>query len=341
MAQEDIPMLFDYCVSNPPYQMDKSTGKNNTADNIFHLFYQYGIDFTHQVIMIFPGGRWMQRSSRGNKAAHVIYPTVNTIDWYPNGDEKNITKVFPGVIIHDGVCIVTGSHNIEKHNKLLLNGIEFDRPGEKDILPLNIDYSFLVKKTAHMFDKTINIRRYSRSAFGLRSYYSERNPDKLSKIQDEHYDTPVWMANSSKGTSKRVELFYIPHDEISWSADNEKVFYHYKVVASQASASKTPESCTYVVIDNNTAVGESWVVVGDFLTKEEAINYKKYLDTNVVKKLFSLSKGGKLMTWGYFIPDLEDYTSNNPHIDWSKPLDPQLYKLFHLTGDEIRTIENS
>lgn len=41
-----------------------------------------------------------------------------------------------------------------------------------------------------------------------------------------------------------------------------------------------------------------------------------------------------------FVPDLGDYTSNNPDINWDEPLDPQLYKLFGLTEKEIAEVES-
>lgn len=119
-----------------------------------------------------------------------------------------------------------------------------------------------------------------------------------------------------------------------------KIYSKYKVCAVKEAGAYS-DSATYRVVGNNTVIGESWYIFGLFNTEQEAINYKKYLDTKTVRKLLSESKGGKMKTWGHFVPDLEDYTSRNPHIDWDKPLDPQLYKLFNLTNEEINTIENS
>ena len=347
MYQEDLHVLFDYCVSNPPYQMDKSTGKNNSADNIFHLFYQYGIDFTHQVIMIFPGGRWMQRSSRGNKAAHVIYPTVNTIDWYPNGDEKNITKVFSGIRIPDGVCIVTGSSNAVTDSDILLNGIHFERPDDQGILPLTCWMSRVAYRILQQYDDRAVHHKQPVTLFDVPTYYSEKNPDKACILEDtaskNMMDDPIvaYIANSNRGTSKRVDPHWLESSAVDWDDKRLDAFHTYKVCVAQAGAGKDPANTAYYSIDKDTVIGNSWVVVGMFDTKQEADNYRNYVDTKTVRALLNESKGGKSKKWGYFVPYLEDYTSRNPHIDWDKPLDPQLYKLFNLTEEEINTIEDN
>ena len=75
-------------------------------------------------------------------------------------------------------------------------------------------------------------------------------------------------------------------------------------------------------------VGESWTVIGSFDTYESADNYVKYLNTDIVKLLLRESSGGKSKTWGYFVPDLEDYSNDNPYIDFNKNIEDQLYSLF-------------
>lgn len=331
--------LFTYTVSNPPYQMDASNEFNNAANNIFHRFYESGIILSDETIMIFPGGRWMQRAAKSRQASNVIYPTVKTIDWYPNSSEKGINKVFDSVDIPDGVCIVTGS-DYNKKDFIELNGYSMEKPGESEIIPLSTKGTLIVKKVFDNFDHFIIQQKMPSMLFGLRTYYVERNQDKCSSHKTDKYNISAWLANKEKGASKRVEEFFINKKEIQWDKKKEEMFHKYKVCSSKESG-KRPDMSNYTVVNNNTVIGESWVIFGAFDTKKEAYNYKKYLDSNIIKILLSESKGGKLKTWGYFVPDLGDYTDNNPDIDWSKPLDPQLYKLFDLSQEEIETIENS
>lgn len=40
------------------------------------------------------------------------------------------------------------------------------------------------------------------------------------------------------------------------------------------------------------------------------------------------------------MPDLEDYTGNNPVINWDEPLDEQLYELWGFEDEHIQIIED-
>jgi len=334
---------FDFVISNPPYQLNEDNGSsNNTAENIFHLFYLSSYAIGKTISMIFPGGRWMQRSTRGNEAANAIFPTVNSIDWYPNGDEKGIQKIFPGIRISDGVSIVSAENG--KNNAFVkVNGFELERPNSIGIVPLSGGMASIIEKTQHKSTRAIIHRRQSRALFGLPSYYTERFSGNVASIEEGlnglTNPTKAMLANTAIGTAKKVKEYWINKDVIKWTTLNSRIYENYKVCGADGATGKNPELTTYRVVPNEYIVGESWRVVGDFKTQEEAQNYQKYLSTSFSRKLLAESKGGKNKTWGYFVPDLEDYTDNNPDIDWRLPLDPQLYKLFDLTEKEIKVIE--
>ena len=341
MTSKDTHVLFDYCVSNPPYQMELNNGYNNATVNIFHRFYAYGLSCCNDVRMIFPGGRWMQQAHRGREAADIIFPTVDSIRWYPHGNDSGVTRVFPGVYIPDGVVVVSGCKN--QNNKIfLLNGIWFPYiDNNSTVLPLTSTGVSIMRKLYNRYDHYLIDKKQSTTVFGLRSFFVERNPGKVADTQTDYYNTKAWLTDDNKGTRKRVRKYFINSGLIDWDKKNiTKIYSKYKVCAVKEAGAYS-DSATYRVVGNNTVIGESWYIFGLFNTEQEAINYKKYLDTKTVRKLLSESKGGKMKTWGHFVPDLEDYTSRNPHIDWDKPLDPQLYKLFNLTNEEINTIENS
>lgn len=334
---------FDYAISNPPYQLDKTNGgDNNTAENIFHHFYNNSYIISDHLSMIFPGGRWMQRSTRGNEAAVAIFPTVSSIEWFPNGDEKGIQKIFPGIRISDGVSIVTAKNGIISKN-ILVNSVPILRPDQIGIVPLSGGIASIFEKSQQKYKRSIIHRKLSRAIFGLPSYYSERFPDNVVSIEKDNSclldPIKAMIANEAPGTAKKVKEFWIGKNHIKWNEDNTKIYNNYKVCASDGATAKNPELATYRVVNSKYVIGESWRVVGSFETSTEAYNYKKYIDTSFVRRLLAESKGGKNKTWGYFVPDLEDYTDNNPDINWMEPLDQQLYNLFNLTEDEIKVIE--
>ena len=65
-------MKFDYVIGNPPYQEEtiinekSKTNGQTPKRNIFHYF-QMSADAiaTEYSILIYPGGRWIQRSGKG------------------------------------------------------------------------------------------------------------------------------------------------------------------------------------------------------------------------------------------------------------------------------------
>lgn len=335
--------LFDYVVSNPPYQLDASTEVNNTATNIFHNFYENGLKTGKNIIMIFPGGRWIQRSSRAGDAARIIYDTVLTIDWYPNGDEKNVRKVFDGIRIPDGVCIVTANGN--KTDDIILNGVPFERPQGNEILPLTNKGASIARKVFNKFDHFVNANKNSVTFFDIPTYFAEKNPDKaiiVDKYNDNFDDAiQAWIANDNARSGKRVLLHYIPREIIKWNDKREKGLRKYKVCAPQAVAGKDPKNVKYKLVESGVAVGNSWVILNMFDTKEEANNFIKYLNSKTARFLVEESKGGKYKTWGYFIPDLLDYTKHNSNIDWDSDIDTQLFAIFDLNDEEKNTILNS
>ena len=335
--------LFDYVVSNPPYQLDASTAVNNTATNIFHKFYEQGLKSGENIIMIFPGGRWIQRSSKAGEAARTIYDTVLTIDWYPNADEKNVRKVFDGIRIPDGVCIVTANGN--KADNITLNGVSFKRPEGNEILPLTNKGATIARKVFNKFDYFVNTNKKPVTFFDIPTHFAEKNPDNAivaDKYNDDFKDAiPAWIANDNARSGKRVLLHYIPRDVIQWNDKREKGLEKYKVCAPQAVAGKDPKTVKYKLVESGVAVGNSWVILNMFDTREEASNFIKYLNSKTARFLVEESKGGKYKTWGYFIPDLLDYTEHNENIDWDSDIDSQLFELFGLNDEEKNTILNS
>lgn len=236
--------------------------------------------------------------------------------------------------IPDGITIVTCNHidnTIIKHN-----GIEISKPKADGILPLTKTGTMLIS-SIEQYPHRIQERKHKDKLYGLRTFYVERNPEHVSKTRKDNY-IKGYLANDKKGIAKRVEEYWIDKDVVIWDKINSEIYSHYKVVASAAGIVKNPSKINYKLLPPHTIVGESWVVVGHFTTIEEALNYKKYLDTNIIRILLRESQGGKSKTWGCFVPDLEDYTNNNTNIDWNNPLEPQLYRMFNVKEDHIREI---
>lgn len=334
---------FAAVVSNPPYQIQKTEDANNTTTmNVFHYFYEIASLISHRLSMVFPGGRWMQRSGASGGIADIIMPTFDTVKWYRNGDEKEGREIFPQARIRDGVSIVTANmDNI--CSTVDWCGTILPRPTSQTLYPLDGSMVEIIKKiTVWGVAKS---RKESSNSFGLDSQFVEMNPSRVMRTDDpdsssfNHEAVRGLLADDAKGSGKTVREYLVARDAVNWTPRRLTLFSSWKVTGGQAGSGKDPEYENYKIVPDDYVVGGSQFIVGHFSTKEEAEHYVSLLDTKLARRALRESKGGKLVQWGAFVPDLGDYTDSNPDIDWSQPLDPQLYKLFNLTEEEIKIIE--
>lgn len=298
--------------------------------------------------MIFPGGRWMQKHSKCKIVGKEIFKTVDKIDWFPNGHEKNAESVFKGTMVYDGVSTIVADRNVN-NDYLLLNGSKIDRPVDDEIVPLNGNMTTIIEKVFKNNSKSLVDRKVGRGAFGLRSTFTATNPDKVYKFSEqpekpviENHDFILgFIANETPGSGKRVEKYWVRKDCVNFTEQKEYFYHNWKICGVQGNASKYPEVTNYNIVEPEYVIGESWSIFGCFETEEEAVNYKKYLDSGFARALMAECKGGKIGKWGWFIPDLDDYTNNNKKINWNEPIDEQLFKIFKLNKKEIDTIHKN
>lgn len=337
--------FFHSVVSNPPYQMTSISnkvqqGRDTEVSNIFHFFYEISTFITECSTMIFPGGRWMQRSHGNNSISNLIFSTVHEIKWFPNGEERNISPVFDNVAISDGVSIVYFHEDFQNDTKISVNGYELERPKDKEIIPLSAEANSIISKINGW--NTLHSRKLDTNIFKLGTNWVENN---MSQVVDydkhrikPHDEVIAYLGNDTPGKNKRVQKYFLKKDSVEWTAHLNDVYASWKIVCSQGQVSKRPATSSYRIIENNTVIGASWLILGIFKTEEEAINYKKYIDTAFVRFLIEESRGGKSGKWGIFVPDLINYTSSNSYINWNEKIDEQLFDLFQLSNGQRNTI---
>ena len=98
-----------------------------------------------------------------------------------------------------------------------------------------------------------------------------------------------------------------------------------------------------IIVQPNAAFTQTYISIGMFDEKVEAINLSKYLKTKFCRALLSILKvtqDNLPAVWRY-IPK-QDFTPNSD-IDWSKSvheIDLQLYRKYSLDDKEIDFIES-
>ena len=111
----------------------------------------------------------------------------------------------------------------------------------------------------------------------------------------------------------------------------------YQVVVSSANAGGQKRDNQIQIIDNHSAFGRSRVALKSFKTKAEAENFLKYANSYLMRFAFLLTDES-LTSLGKEVPDLLDYSDNNKYVDYSQPIDEQLFKLFKLNSDQVNYV---
>jgi hypothetical protein len=187
---------FDYIISNPPYQMmndkrnqnvqennedeDDSESDENTNTsviNIFHDFQEIAIKIANHTTMIYPAGRWLQKSGKNlAKFDFLKNKGIKSIQYF--NYEETSTKIFPNTMIKDGISIVNWSKNHDNNYKILFNNEQLD-------ISNFINGIFILDQKLANFVSLIKYGNYKKIVelkkpylfYGIHSAFVENNPD--------------------------------------------------------------------------------------------------------------------------------------------------------------------
>lgn len=349
-------MKFDYVIGNPPYQEQTTSvvPKTNGQVRSKSIFQYFQIEAdkiaTKASVLIYPGSRWIHRSGKGMAdfgLKQINDVTLRRIDFYPNSKE-----VFPGpVAIADGISIVlkekekqTHRFDYVYHNNGECVSLEMDNPGET-LIPLNPSDAVIVNKVEQFVNDNkldyLHGKILSQKLFGIESDFVESNPNKVREyVSDTDVDFSheiKLFTNDKAGKKGRAKWFVADRNVVSTSV---KYIDEWQVVVSSANAGGQKRDNQIEIIDNHSAFGRARVALNSFTTKQEAVDFYNYARTYLVRFMFLMTDEA-LTSLGKRVPDLMDYTENNPIIDFSAPLDNQLYQLVGLKPAEIKHIEDT
>ena len=349
-------MKFDYVIGNPPYQEQTTSvvPKTNGQVRSKSIFQYFQIEAdkiaTKASVLIYPGSRWIHRSGKGMAdfgLKQINDVALRRIDFYPNSKE-----VFPGpVAIADGVSIVlkekekqTPRFDYVYHNNGECVSLEMDNPGET-LIPLNPSDAVIVNKVEQFVNDNkldyLHGKILSQKLFGIESDFVESNPNKVREyVSDADVDFSheiKLFTNDKAGKKGRAKWFVADRNVVSTSV---KYIDEWQVVVSSANAGGQKRDNQIEIIDNHSAFGRARVALSSFTTKQEAVDFYNYARTYLVRFMFLMTDEA-LTSLGKRVPDLMDYTENNPIIDFSAPLDNQLYQLVGLKPAEIKHIEDT
>ena len=353
--KENKEMKFDAVVGNPPYQEEKiqiynKSNAQNPRTNVFHYFQLIAMQLTDKYTsLIFPAIRWIHQSGKGlkNFGKDLINSNALTkIYFYPNSKE-----IFPGIDIPDGLSIILTDKNKDiagfEYVYCMKDehfAVQMDNPGD-ELLTINPNHINITKKIKLFVEQQkiefLHDNILPRSLFGIESDFIEKNssiaePYNPSKKVDYTKFVKV-LTNDKAGPAGRSAWFILPNEVIK---ESREYIDQWQVVVSSAHAGgQEGRDNQLAIIDNHSAFGRARVALKSFVSEEEAVNFAKYVQCDMIKYAFLLTDEA-LSSLGKYVPDILNYRSNNGIIDFNNNIDNQLYKLMKITDEEIVFIKS-
>jgi site-specific DNA-methyltransferase (adenine-specific) len=324
---EDIfKMKFDVIVGNPPYQLSDG-GFGRSASPIYHHFVHQAKKLAPRYLTMVIPSRWF---AGGKGLDQFRSEMLNDNRLRKIVDFENSSEVFPGVDIAGGICYflwerdsrgpceVTNYHSGEQVVSVRpLN--EFDT-FIRHSQAVSIIHKVLAKKENG--DRRLSDMVSPSKPFGMRTFYTPTiNGVRCHFIQKIglKYADPKDVIDAYNLLDKWKLL--IPPAPIAGQTDFSKpIGFYYN---GNTRIAKPGECCT-----------ESWLVAGAFSSESEAISFRSYLFTKMVRFLLLQTVVSQHVTKKNFcfIPDLGKY--------YGVYTDEKLRKKWEISDEEWEFIDS-
>lgn len=320
----DKNMKFDIIIGNPPYQLDDG-GNGSSAKPIYNLFVEQSIAINPKYICMIIPSRWFaggkgldnfRAKMLNEKHFSKIVDFPNPKDCFPNNNISGGVMYFLWDSSYNGLCEFTNVIGKKKD-------ISMRKLNEYDIfIRYNTALPIIEKVLGYKLTPLSQIVS-SRKPFGLDSF--ERG-----HIKENEGD---FVLLSSKGKS------YIEPSKIK---TGENYINKYKVAIGKALSGHIGETdengqvkvlAQVTLLKPNEVCSESYLVVGEFNTLNEAQNLYDYLHTKFSRFLLLQALTSMNITKDRFcfVPTV-DFKTN-----WD---DKKLFNYFNLSGNEIELIDS-
>lgn len=329
--------IFDYVISNPPYQVDISKGKERsvgtrTSRDVFPDFHKLGVEMARNVVMIYPAtwqkkitagfGKWLFDNGLKSSENHLAKDVFNG-------------SIEPSIMLSivDTQSGYSGDIDIEDSPRLRTMPAWISSDMDNLIYEKTREWSGCYLSGATYMTTLTNLHD---------SQIPIINPE---DTVDNNNSLCTIYIKRKPGKQADADFFNIRESDIEdyLTAPGEHYdFNKYNVVIQSAVFGRQSVFDRMLrqigtiqarVFDEKTAAGITLASLRSFDTREEAEHFAAYMNSKLVGRLLYFDYSKK--TFASFVPDLGDYTSDNPDINWDEPLVPQLLKLFNIEGEEI------
>ena len=334
-ANDKDHMTFNAIVGNPPYQVMDGGGAGTSAITIYHHFINISKAIHPKYISLIVPARWYAGGKGLDEFRNNMLSDkrIEKIIDYPNPKD-----CFPTANISGGVCCFLWNRQYSNkcHFTNIVNHEIFAEERELNEFEVFVRYN----KALSIIRKIVNVTsNYISNIVAARNLYNLDSSVRGFSGKEQETDIKVY---TSRGVG------YIQLESITSglsSIDSYKLFMG-KVLSGHIG--ETDEKGQVKVIASifigsaYEVCTDSYLVIGPFRIKKEAVNAERYFKTKFLRFLLLQSLVSMNISRNNFrfVP-LQDFTSNSD-IDWSRSIeeiDAQLYEKYGLERDEIDFIE--
>lgn len=324
-SEEIMHMKFDVIIGNPPYQLSDG-GNGVSAAPIFQYFVVQAKKLNPRYLSMIIPARWYA----GGKGLDGFRDSMLHDDRVRKlVDYESSKDCFDGVNIAGGICYFLWDRDNPGDCEIInmISGKVSSSMRPLDEFPILIRSNTAVSIVHKVLSKTSDVwstHAYPRNPFGFATNYRGRTEKKPGDVE----------LITSKGTQ------YVADADV---VRNRDIINHYKIligrlVPSNGELDVNPED-GYKVITDTRMIGpgqintETYLDIGVFPTKQEAINFEKFLKCKFTRFLLrqAISSLNVTRECFRFVP-CEDFTQK-----WT---DEKLYMKYGLTDEEISVVEH-
>lgn len=350
--------LFDYCISNPPYQ-------DQTKDSrpIFQHFQKLSNTISESSTMIYMASRWWYGTQGLDKFRKLMFDNKKLKKVVYYNIKESSRDIFDGTGISGGISIVTFSKenndNFELVENLTGQSAIMEHDTEK-VYPLKASFVNIAKKIRQtVIDKNLQMI-YDRNELKVNGIDLDSwqikllNPVLIGK-NNEHLNKINEIAENFNPDNPNRNRFKL-YANVSGSKNGTSDYYlvdtfskyvpnkNYKICIGQSIIENEIRPLRIFQFDKETEFGRSAVSLVHLNTQEESDNFIKYASTKFFEFCLRLTLAGRMKALANFVPDLKNYSTKDSLIDWSKSIEEineDLYDLFNIDKDDERIIDES
>lgn len=325
---ESRSMFFDYAVGNPPYQARPRTVAPDSTRSVFVKVY----DKFH-----------LQVSTIASRVA-LVYPAA----W-----QSSVTKGFGKRLVELGL-----SKSVNYPGNMLFgDSIQVDIPisvvytdryyhgpiqAVQQQIPRDAPFWLDSPQKYVAYYATVDAPKLD-PAYHLTSIRNlESAPIPFYETADSLYEPVRFYVKKTPGLRADGGYYYTERSQILTCFTNPEDLDKYKVSIPAALfkqrrhfhriAAGIEPNFGLRVTPAGEGFGQTWIHVRSFDTMEEAEHFVQYFHSTIPTLLALLESSP--MTFTTNVPDILDYTHENPQIDWNQPLDQQIFDFFGISSQD-------